>query len=412
VAATGRTEEPPGEDIVSEALAPRHLKAYVIRRLRLGSYLVSPGDGRKKPQIPASSLLWAHLIGVILRECSFHAIEALVRSPLRRALRVTRRFGDDALGYFTERLDPSPTRKALIQALRRAKRNKAFDGSRFIGLAVDGTGAARSERVHCSLCSPLIVGGTPHGHGHRFSLLTVVGTGLSLPFDVEPYGPQESETGASKTLLTRAIVALGRRFADYLVADAEYASAPFLRVVSEMGLKCVIRLKDNLPNLHKAAQGRFALMDPTATFDDHGDSIEVWDKDDFDPWEGLPWKAVRVVRYRQHKSNGTIIEAYWLTDWPMNKVGSLSLYKMAKSRWEVENQGFNDGKNRYGMEHITHHHANSLLLTWLLTLLALVIERLFRLRYLHRGLHPPETPIQLLRRLRFSLGTPEPHNSA
>jgi hypothetical protein len=39
------------------------------------------------------------------------------------------------------------------------------------------------------------------------------------------------------------------------------------------------------------------------------------------------------------------------------------------------------------MEHICHHEANSMLIVWLLILLALVIERLYRLRYLHRGDH-------------------------
>ena len=51
---------------------------------------------------------------------------------------------------------------------------------------------------------------------------------------------------------------------------------------------------------------------------------------------------------------------------------------MAKSRWEIENQGFNDTKNRYGLEHVCHHHANSILVNWLLIFLAVVIERLYR----------------------------------
>jgi hypothetical protein len=50
-------------------------------------------------------------------------------------------FGDDALAYCTERMDPETTRLALAAALHQAKRNQAFDNSRFIGLAVDGTGA-------------------------------------------------------------------------------------------------------------------------------------------------------------------------------------------------------------------------------------------------------------------------------
>jgi hypothetical protein len=53
--------------------------------------------------------------------------------------------------------------------------------------------------------------------------------------------------------------------------------------------------------------------------------------------------------------------------------------------WEIENQGFNDAKNRYGFEHICHHEPQSLLAVWLITCLALTIERLYRLRYLHRG---------------------------
>jgi hypothetical protein len=54
-------------------------------------------------------------------------------------------FGDDTLGYFTERLDPAVTRRAAVTAVRQAKRHKAFDHCRFIGLALDGTGAGRSR---------------------------------------------------------------------------------------------------------------------------------------------------------------------------------------------------------------------------------------------------------------------------
>ena len=60
------------------------------------------------------------------------------------------------------------------------------------------------------------------------------------------------------------------------------------------------------------------------------------------------------------------------------------------------------------MEHIRHHHANSLLVGWLLTIFALTIERLYRLRYLHRGRHRPATPIEFLRMLRLSLCPPRP----
>jgi hypothetical protein len=44
-------------------------------------------------------------------------------------------------------------------------------------------------------------------------------------------------------------------------------------------------------------------------------------------------------------------------------------------------------------------------------LLALVISRLYRLRYLHRGTHPVISAIDLVRRLWLDLGDPCPCDS-
>lgn len=94
------------------------------------------------------------------------------------------------------------------------------------------------------------------GYRHQLSLISVVGTGLSLPFDVEPYAEGDSEYTASQRLLERAVRLLGRRFADYVVADGEYATAPFLHTAGELGLHVVAWLKSNLPELFSAAQRR------------------------------------------------------------------------------------------------------------------------------------------------------------
>lgn len=392
---------------------PRRLFRYVTRCLRLRSYLVHPGDGRPQPQIPARLLLWAILISRLLREASFHAVEQLVRSCVGRALCVSTSFGDDALGYFTERLQAGPTRAALWHVVRLAKRNKAFDNCRFIGLAIDGTTAGRSSRRRCALCRPFrnakkeVV-----GYHHHFAAISVVGVGLSLPFDVEPYGPGDSEYAAGQRLLARAVNALGVRFADYLAVDGEFATAPFLHAADRTGLPVVARLKDNLPELLAAVEKRFASQAPTRTYRDGQDRVEIWDADDFDPWETLTWETVRVIRYRQHKPDHSVVQADWLTNLPIRQAGSLSLYHMAKSRWEIENQGFNDAKNRYRIDHICHHDANSILLNWLMTFLALVIERLYRIRYLHRGTHPVRSAEELCRLLWLGLSrSPAPDSS-
>ena len=392
---------------------PHRLLRYVNRGLRLKRYLELPGDGRWFPQIPAKAMLWAILLGQILRESSFHALESLVSSAQRRSLGVSHKFGDDALGYFTERLDPTPTRRAAIQIVRQAKRNKAFQNSPFVGLALDGTTVGRCQRKQCSLCRPLrnaekqIV-----GYRHHLVMLTVVGTGLSLPIDVEPYGPGDSEYAAGQRLLRRVIPELGVRFADYLVVDGEFATAPFLHACDDLGLPVVARLKGNLPDLFQTAEKRFSQQPVKLSFRWGRDRVQVWDADDFDPWESLRWPTVRVLYYRQHKPDGTVIEAYWLTNLSRERVSPRSLVRMAKSRWEIENQGFNEAKNQHALEHIPHHHDNSLLLEWLLNALALTIERLYRLRYLHRGSHPRLSAIELCRLLWLNLARSLPPNSS
>jgi len=389
--------------------SPRGLWKYASRRLCLAAYFRAPGDGRSSPQIPAQALLWSILIGCILRQSAFRAIEALVGSLARRALQVSRVFGDDALRYFTERLRPAPTRIALASLLHRAKRNKAFEGCRFVGLALDGTtgGRRRKSKASCGLCRPYrnaareIV-----GYRHHLVLAAVVGGPLTLPVDVEPYGPGDSEYAAGQRLLRRLHARLGTRFIDYVVVDGEFATAPFLHTAGEAGWPVVARLKENLPELFQAAQRRFRSELPHLCFREGSDRVELWDADDFDPWDTLRWETVRVIRYRQRHPDGDTVEAYWLTNLPSRRISRRCLYAMAKSRWQIENQGFNDAKNRYGLEHICDHHPDSLLIVWLLTCLALTLERLYRLRYLRRGTHRARTAIDLLRILLLTLSAP------
>ncbi len=131
---------------------------------------------------------------------------------------------------------------------------------------------------------------------------------------MEPYGPGDSEYAAGQRLLQRILPALGPGFADYLVVDGGYATAPFLHAADDLGLPVVARLKGNLPELLQTAQKRFSQQSPKLTLRAGRDRVEVWDADDFDPWESLRWPTVRVLYYRQHKPNGEVIEAYWLTN--------------------------------------------------------------------------------------------------
>lgn len=377
--------------------------------LGLETYLRRPGDGRTRPQIRATDLLWAQLACQILQKTSFHDVERLVRSGAARELTLNRMFSEDSLAYFNDRLDPQPTRAALVATAKRAKRNKVFRGQPRIGLAIDGSGASRchAKSKVCKYCRPFKDDdGNVIGHKHELVMASVVGVGLSLPVDVEPYEQGDCELVGGQRLLTRITEALGPRFADYVVADAKFAAATFLNEATRLGLHAVVRLKDNVPSLFDRASARFHSRAHDTVIDYRGEPVEIWDDETFEPWEGLGWKFVRVIRYRYRSAKGEVVDAYWLTDYSQECVSSMSLFRLAKSRWEIENEGFNEAKTRHGMEHICHHDANALLVGWLLLLLGLVIERLYRLCFLHRGSHPRISAADLLTLLLFALARP------
>lgn len=377
--------------------------------LQLDSYLRRPGDGRKQPQIRAADLVWAQVSCQILRRRSFHDMERLVRSGAAGELTLRQIFSEDSLAYFNERLAPEPTRTALAATVKRAKRNKVFRGHVRIGLAIDGTGAGHchSKSAVCKLCRPFKdKAGNVVGQQHELVMASVVGVNLTLPVDLEPYGPGVGELAAGGRLFARVADALGPRYFDYVVADAKYAAASFLNEVALRNLHAVVRLKRNAPDLFGRATARFKSRDCDSRIEHDGVWVELWDDETFMPWEKLKWPFVRVLRYRYRSRDGEFVDACWLTNYSKQQLGSEALFRIAKSRWEIENQGFNDAKNRYGLEHICRHDSNALLIGWLLLLLSLVIERLYRHCHLHRGTHPRSTAADLVTLLLLALSRP------
>ena len=181
---------------------------------------------------------------------------------------------------------------------------------------------------------------------HHFVMISVVGAGVALPFDVEPYGPGDSEYATGKRVLQRSSEHLGPRLAAYVV-DGKFATAPFLHAADDLDLPVIARPKLSLAERSAAVEARFGNPPPA------------------------------------------------LTGFSIARLGIRTFFKLAKSRWEIETQGLNDGKNLYGMEHIQHHHPNGMLANWLFLLLALMTERLYRNRSRHRGTHPTLSSMQL-----------------
>ena len=224
---------------------------------------------------------------------AFHAVEAPVHSRARRALGLRHRFGDDTLASFTERLAAAPLRAAIGRVVRAAKRRKAFDRVWLVGLALDGTTVGRCPTMRCPWCHP------------------VIGPPLTPPGAT---GPVREVRGQPHTL----------------------------------SLVAVVRLKANVPTLFAAARARFEGTSPTLTITDGGDRVELWDADDFDPWAVLRWPAVRVIRFRQHHADGSVVEAYWLSDFSARRVSTRTLYHLANGPGRLRSRASMTGSRATG----------------------------------------------------------------
>ena len=106
--------------------ALQSIRNYDCHTLGLTAFLDQPGDGRTQPEIPAADLSWALLLGGILRLVSANRLEWLANFGHPKDLGLTRKFGDDALAYFTERVEPEVIRHRAAETLKLAKYKKCL----------------------------------------------------------------------------------------------------------------------------------------------------------------------------------------------------------------------------------------------------------------------------------------------
>lgn len=135
------------------------------------------------------------------------------------------------------------------------------------------------------------------GYRHHRVMLSIVGTELSLPIELEAYGVHDSECGrAACAAANDSRLSGGRR----RVRDRSLSAR-----LRRSSLASSRPAHGNLPELSQAAQKCFSQQVPKLSFRLVRDRVEVWDADDFDPWLNLRWLTVRVLCYRQHKPDGT-----------------------------------------------------------------------------------------------------------
>lgn len=302
----------------------------------------------------------------------------------------------DTLGRVFALMDVEPLRNCLADMAMRMKRMKVLTQAKVAGLfvvAFDGHETFSSYRRCCPEClrRQLTVNDkTQTQYFHRIVTCQLVCCGkVRLVLDQERLRPGEDELAAAKRLFVRVVTRLPRFF-DVVVGDALYADSEFFRLVAEHNKYVVAVLKDNHPNavreVHDATRHKpsrqLRLSDKR--------TAQVWDLPRLLEWTPLPGLPLRVVRSRetvqqrqrvagQWQRRETTQEWMWATNLP-DHVRPADVIKIGHARWGIENEGFNELVNHWGMDHCFRHDPNALDAFLLTLLLVYALFHVFWLR--------------------------------
>lgn len=343
-------------------------------------------DGRPQPRTPTAVILKSALAMFWARLGSLNALETVSAARFWKRWLKHDTVSADTIGRVHAVLDVGQLRNGLHDVYAHLKRNKALPLNLGLDVAVlDGHEQHASYRRHCPGCRQRTVK-TEHReriqYYHRqVTLMLLPGPcanrkPLRILLDCEPMLPGEDEVACARRLLARVLAAYPRAF-DLVLADALYATAPFLNFLIEHGKHALVVLKDDRRDLYQDVAGLFAHVAPQHG-EHRGRKCQWWDFPDLVSWPKVK-TPLRVVRSLETYSlrrqlDQTIAQEtsdwVWVTTLPREQAPTARIVAWGHQRWDIENYGFNELVNGWEADHIYKHDAKAIEAFLLLAFLA------------------------------------------
>ncbi len=390
--------------------------SYINKVFSFPRHIQNIGDHRKKPEIPSRSIWLSGLFMFVLRLGSLNAIDTELHLPRRMEKLIGKRKpSGDSIGRVFAQIHPEAIREMLSAINHRLKRNKALRTNwlmRFVSIDAHELFSSRSRCCQKCLRRTITVKGEEvTEYYHRIVVCHLVGFDLALPLDLEPLLPGEGEVTAAKRLFKR-IWKKYQRFFDGVVLDSLYLEAPFINFCVKHGKHVIAVLKSERRVLMQDAQGVFKLIEPITLKEDNL-TARIWDAEGFSTLEGVS-VPVRVLHSeekelkRKRRGDTWAVEVeehnwWWATTIPNALLSSHLLWRAGHSRWDIENDLFNDLVNHWSMDHCFRHEPNAII-NFLLTLfVAFVLMQSFYKLNMKRQMRSRFTLISIATQLLTSL---------
>ena len=346
----------------------------------------------------------------VSRLASFNALVQLRRSPaLNRWLGTCSLPSAKQLAIMSENVDAAPLRECLGSIMGRLRRNKVLRPRHGLMLAaIDGHETHSSyKRCHKqSLQREITVNGKKViQYYQRFTVFQIIGEDFYFLLDLEPVLPGDDEVASAMRLLARVLANYPRCF-DVLTCDAIYLRPSMIGILRAANKHFVAVLKENQSELLDEAR-RLLPAEPPETFTlpktpgKSAREVQLHQADGF--VTNSINTPLRVVHAHETGTRNELIAGksletpidthwYWATTMPTSLTPARVVFEFGHNRWRIENEGFNELVTHWHSRHVFHHHANSLLVLWLVMFIAHAVFHCF-LRNLQPVLRKAHTVI-------------------
>jgi len=288
----------------------------------------------------------------------------------------------DTINDFLSGLDPTELEKIRDYMIRELLKKRCFESYRiegkFWGVIVDGTGLHTLKEKHCEHCLKRTYNkGTEEEETiymhHVLEAKLVIGDmvfSIATEFienEREDVTKQDCELKAFHRL-AKKLKQTFKRLPICILGDSLYACETVFQICEDHKWKYMIRFKE----------GRIQTI---AT---EFEALKDLEKESMQ--EGLFW--TNDISYNERKINvmeGTVEVSneksrtyVYMTDIRITKKNVERLIAVGRSRWKIENQGFNHQKNRsYDIEHINSHHYTAMKNHYLLVQITDILMQLY-----------------------------------
>jgi len=207
--------------------------------------------------------------------------------------------------------------------------------------------------------------------------------GLVLDYETVTCNGKEGKQAYEPDVAIKLVEGLKKSYGrgiDVIVGDAIYLEERFLKTVINEGYVAIVRLKNNRKILIEELEGLVKLQEAEIINKNKSQQIKCWS-------EILKYKEIplKVLKFEEEhvRKNEKETDVIYVVSTELN-MRSETINKIIHARWDIENDGFNELKNYWNMNHCFMADEKGINIIYEMIIMSYNLWELYLYSHLHR----------------------------